>query len=105
MQRMMPPVRLAASLAALALSAAPALAHEGDKLGEVKFTVSCASQTEFNRAVAMLHSFWFAPAEQAFRAIAANEPSCGMAWWGVVMGDGDRAVLRQARAFTGVKQQ
>jgi hypothetical protein len=85
MPRMMPPVRLAASLAALALSATPALAHESDKLGDVKFTVSCASQKEFNRAVAMLHSFWFAPADQAFRAIAANEPSCGMAWWGVAM--------------------
>jgi hypothetical protein len=85
MPHMMPPVRLAASLAALALSATPALAHEGDKLGEVKFSVSCASQAEFNRAVAMLHSFWFAPAEQAFRTIAAKEPSCGMAWWGVAM--------------------
>jgi tetratricopeptide (TPR) repeat protein len=85
MQRMMPPIRLAASLAALALAAAPAPAHEGDKLGEVKFDVSCTSTAEFNRAVAMLHSFWFAPAEQAFRAIAANVPSCGMAWWGVAM--------------------
>src|SRR5262249_42093783 len=31
------------------------------------------------------HSFWFPPADQGFRAIAAKDPSCGMAWWGVAM--------------------
>jgi hypothetical protein len=85
MQRTISLLGLATSLAALSFAAAPALAQEGDKLGEVKFPLSCASQPEFNRAVAMLHSFWFAPADQALRAIAAKEPSCGMAWWGVAM--------------------
>jgi hypothetical protein len=47
--------------------------------------VSCAAQPEFNRAVAMLHSFWFPPADKAFREIAAKDASCGMAWWGVAM--------------------
>jgi tetratricopeptide (TPR) repeat protein len=56
-----------------------------ERLGTVEFKVSCAAQPEFNRAVALLHSFWFQPADQAFRAIAAREPSCGMAWWGVAM--------------------
>jgi len=89
MQHFSPLLRFAASVSLLALSAAPALAHEppgsGERLGQVQFQVSCASQQEFNRAVALLHSFWFAPADQAFRAIAAKEPSCGMAWWGVAM--------------------
>jgi hypothetical protein len=85
MQRSISLLGLASSLAALSFAAAPASAHEGDKLGQVTFPTSCASQPEFNRAVAMLHSFWFAPADQAFRAIAAKEPSCGMAWWGVAM--------------------
>jgi hypothetical protein len=56
-----------------------------EQLGTVEFAVSCTQQAEFNRAVAMLHSFWFPPADKAFRAIAASDPSCGMAWWGVAM--------------------
>jgi tetratricopeptide (TPR) repeat protein len=55
------------------------------RLGQVNFPVSCAAQAEFNRAVAMLHSFWFPPANATFQQIAAKDPSCGMAWWGVAM--------------------
>ena len=80
MQRMMPPVRLAASLAALALSASPALAHEGDKRGEVKFSVNCSSQKEFDRAVAMLHWLSFAPADQ--RSAPSRPMSPPAAWRG-----------------------
>jgi tetratricopeptide (TPR) repeat protein len=57
-----------------------------DRLGQVNFPVSCAGlQNEFNRAVAMLHSFWFPPADATFRHVAAKDASCGMAWWGVAM--------------------
>ncbi|HZU05257.1 MAG TPA: hypothetical protein VFB73_04735 [Chloroflexota bacterium] len=42
-------------------------------------------QAEFDRAVAMLHSFWFAPARRAFTAVAERDPGCGMAHWGVAM--------------------
>src|SRR5258706_15910829 len=77
-----------ASLVAVAATALPlAFAHarEGERLGKVEFSVSCAAQPEFNRAVALLHSFWFLPANTAFREIAAKDASCGMAWWGVAM--------------------
>jgi hypothetical protein len=39
-----------------------------DQLGEVSFPVSCnaAAQQEFNRAMALFHSFWFDPAKAAF---------------------------------------
>ncbi len=54
-----------------------AWAHEDDaapqgappeKLGEVNFPVSCngAAQKEFNRAMALFHSFWFDPAKKSF---------------------------------------
>lgn len=79
-------------LSAIAVAAALpfAFAHantppDGEKLGKVEFPVSCAAKAEFNRAVALLHSFWFLPANQAFRDIAAKEPGCAMAWWGVAM--------------------
>ena len=41
----------------------------GDKLGTVHFPVSCtaAAQAELDRAVALLHSFWWGPATDSFR--------------------------------------
>jgi hypothetical protein len=63
----------------------PSGAPSADRLGQVNFPVSCTAQNEFNRAVAMLHSFWFPPANATFRQIAAKDPACGMAWWGVAM--------------------
>lgn len=77
----------------LLLSGSPALADEmhdhgvPEKLGSVSFAVSCvpAAQQPFNRAVALLHSFAFAPAEQAFRQVAEIDPKCAMAHWGLAM--------------------
>jgi tetratricopeptide (TPR) repeat protein len=53
----------------------------------VHFAVSCRarSQTDFDHAVSLLHSFWYEQAEPAFRQVAANDPACAMAWWGVAM--------------------
>lgn len=58
-----------------------------EKLGQVSFPVSCnaATQKQFNRALALLHSFQYVEAGQAFAEIAAREPSCAMAEWGVAM--------------------
>ena len=72
---------------------APAVAqHEhpaGDpgKLGKVNFPVSCdpAVQPQFTTAVAMLHSFWYEKASDAFAAVAEKDPACGMAYWGIAM--------------------
>ncbi len=73
----------------LATTTAAQHEHGGEpgKLGKVNFEVSCEAsiQPEFNRAVAMLHSFWYAKAEEAFAGIAETDPACGMAWWGVAM--------------------
>ncbi|HWY69853.1 MAG TPA: hypothetical protein VNX88_14375 [Terriglobales bacterium] len=58
-----------------------------EKLGEVSFPVSCnpAVQQQFNRAVALLHSFAYAPAETAFRGVAKQDPQCAMVHWGIAM--------------------
>lgn len=60
---------------------------EPEKLGTVSFPISCqpAVQPQFNRAVALLHSFAYAAAEKAFREVAEKEPRCAMAHWGVGM--------------------
>jgi hypothetical protein len=56
-------------------------------LGSVDFPTSCAPalQPDFNRAVALLHSFWYKESEGTFAAIVKADPSCGMAGWGVAM--------------------
>src|SRR5437868_13881929 len=58
-----------------------------EKLGTVKFTLSCSAnvQPEFERAVALLHSFAYSAAEKAFRDLIAKDPNCAMAHWGVAM--------------------
>src|SRR5271170_4522234 len=57
------------------------------QLGTVTFPVSCAPdvQKPFERGVALLHSFWYEEAEKEFVQIAADDPHCVMAHWGVAM--------------------
>jgi len=58
-----------------------------ERLGEVDFPISCSpvAQQQFNRAIAMLHSFFFPETVNAFTAIAEKEPSCAMAYWGIAI--------------------
>jgi predicted Zn-dependent protease len=58
-----------------------------EKLGRVNFPVSCnaAAQKQFNRATALLHSFWYEEAEKTYTAITRMQPKCSMAYWGVAM--------------------
>src|SRR5258705_3242388 len=58
-----------------------------EKLGRVNFTVSCkpAARIQFNRATALLHSFWYAEAEKAYAGVAETDPDCAMAYWGMSM--------------------
>ena len=58
-----------------------------EKLGRVSFATSCSPsvQPEFNRAVALLHSFAYGAAEKAFQDVASRDPRCAMAHWGVAM--------------------
>jgi tetratricopeptide (TPR) repeat protein len=59
-------------------------AAEVKRLGAVNFPVSCAAsvQADFNRAMALLHSFQYELAEQAFAEVAKKDPQCAMAYWG-----------------------
>jgi tetratricopeptide (TPR) repeat protein len=66
----------------------PGLARAGEeRLGEVNLPISCspAAQQQFNRALAMQHSFFFPETVKAFTAIAEKEPSCAMAYWGIAI--------------------
>jgi tetratricopeptide (TPR) repeat protein len=58
-----------------------------EKLGTVSFPVSCkpAVQEQFDRGVALLHSFAYPAAEDAFQGVAEQDPQCAMAHWGMAM--------------------
>jgi tetratricopeptide (TPR) repeat protein len=54
-------------------------------LGKVSFPTSCDPKVQpaFERAVAMLHSFWYSAGEQAFRNVLKDDPHCAIATWGI----------------------
>jgi hypothetical protein len=55
--------------------------------GNVHIPISCSqdAQRHFDRALAMLDSFFYPETVKAFSAIAQAEPSCAMAYWGVAI--------------------
>src|SRR5215472_9537073 len=61
--------------------------QQEQKLGKVSFPTSCDAkvQAEFDRSVAMLHSYWFIIARRSFEGILQQDPTCAMAYWGVAM--------------------
>lgn len=78
---------VAASLSAPLMGQQADHADGAEKLGNVRFEVSCAAavQPKFNRAVALYHSFHWVEGTKAFREIAQLDPKCGMAYWGLAM--------------------
>ncbi len=79
-------------LAALALATTAVAQHEHggtppERLGTVHFATSCAAgvQPAFDRAMALLHSFWFSQAREAFTGVAAKDPGCAIAYWGIAL--------------------
>ena len=85
-------------------------AMTAEEVGSVHFLTSCRPDLTdpFNRSVAMLHSFQYEQARQAFTEISERDPQCAMAQWGVAMShyhgmwdNGDtaagRLALNQAR--------
>ena len=76
---------LLALLCVLALDAP--VAAQPDKLGKVSFPTSCDAkvQAQFERGVAMLHSYWFTEARKVFDAVLQQDPSCAIAYWGLAV--------------------
>jgi hypothetical protein len=61
----------------------------GEKLGEVHFATSCnePAQSDFDRAVALLHSFQFSRAIDGFNAALREDHTCAIAYWGIALSD------------------
>ena len=61
--------------------------QDGEVFGTVSFTASVpeALKTDFNMAVALLHSFEYDEAQKMFAKVIDRAPECAMAYWGVAM--------------------
>jgi hypothetical protein len=69
-----------------------------ERLGTVDFQTTCAPTTkaDFNRATALLHSFAFLAATNGFEKVLSEDPTCGIAAWGI-------ALSAWGNPFTGIK--
>jgi tetratricopeptide (TPR) repeat protein len=58
-----------------------------DKIGQVSFPISCApaAQKPFERAVTLLHSFWYLEAVKGFTEVTQIDPQCAIGYWGIAM--------------------
>lgn len=66
----------------------------------VKFPISTKNpeaQRFFTQGVGQLHGFWYYEAERSFRQVAALDPDCAMAYWGMSMANVNNE--KRARAF------
>jgi len=60
--------------------------------GKVHFPVSTSmplAQQFFDQGIGQLHGFWYLEAERSFRQVAALDPDCAMAYWGMAMANVD----------------
>src|SRR5262249_5153715 len=112
---------LAASLI-VGVCATGALAHQDDaaspskpkseQLGRVLFKTSCTpeAQKAFERALGMLHSFFFPETVTAFTKVTEIDPSCAIAYWGLavstrpnpLVGPWDAATLKRGLDAVGI---
>jgi tetratricopeptide (TPR) repeat protein len=64
-----------------------AIGQQDDALGKLSFPTSCnpAVQAEFERGVAMIHSYWFLIARRTFEGVLQKDPNCAIAYWGIAL--------------------
>jgi len=76
-----------------------------EEIASVHFATTCAKDVvaNFQRGVALLHSFQYEQARGRFEEIARHDPTCAMAQWGIAMShyhglwdNGDMAAGRKA---------
>src|ERR1700757_496308 len=90
--------RFAICLLVLLSFGAPAIAQEAEEhmhasarpeegLGHVHMDTSCAPEVaaKFDRALALLHNFWYRRALEGFQQVSNADPECAIAYWGTAM--------------------
>src|SRR5829696_5675134 len=83
----MKPKCLMVAASMVAAVAGGAFAQQDEKLGKLSFPTSCDPkvQAEFERGVAMIHSYWFLIARRTFEGVLRQDPNCAMAYWGIAL--------------------
>ena len=61
--------------------------QQEERLGKLGFPTSCDPkvQAEFERGVAMIHSYWFLIARRTFEGVLQQDPNCAIAYWGIAL--------------------
>ena len=68
--------------------------------GDVHFPVTTRvplAQQFFDQGVGQLHGFWYFEAERSFRQVAALDPDCAMAYWGMALANDNNE--KRAKGF------
>ena len=70
-----------------------------ENLGTVHFATSCSPTVapQFDRAVALLHSFEFGASIRGFNEVLATDSTCAMAYWGIALSHWLNPMLAQTR--------
>lgn len=71
-----------------------------DGTGKVHFPITTSwtrGQVMFDQGIGQLHGFWYYEAERTFRQIAAEDPDCAMAYWGMAMANWENS--KRAKGF------
>jgi hypothetical protein len=102
-------VIVAALSFAVAGAGAGAQEHQhaaGEKLGTVHFETSCApaAAAQFDRAIALLHSFEFGLAIRGFNGVLAADSNCAMARWGIALARWGNPMVPNLRAAAQLTQ-
>jgi len=63
------------------------LSEPDEGFGRVHMVISCAPHVaaEFDRALALLHNFWYMRALERFNQVLKKDSECAMAYWGAAM--------------------
>jgi tetratricopeptide (TPR) repeat protein len=72
---------------------------ERQRLGTVHFETTCSPlvATQFDHAVALLHSFEFGASIKAFGSVLATDSTCAMAYWGIALSRWTNPMVPNAR--------
>src|SRR5215813_9548813 len=80
-------VLVAGAISAQQHSHEPASAASEEGLGRAHMETTCSAgeSPEFDRALALLHNFWYVRAREQFNQVVARDPQCAMGYWGAAM--------------------
>ncbi|PAW85466.1 MAG: alkyl hydroperoxide reductase [Pedosphaera sp. Tous-C6FEB] len=83
-------------------------AHLMPGMGNVSFPISTKApqaQAFFNQGIGQLHGFFYLESERSFRQVAALDPFCATAYWGMAMANVNNAKRAKEFILTAEKYQ